>query len=239
MGMLFRIFAPKPVKQARRLAHPVSSVTPRPVRNVKRAAAKAVNPVGAVGDALETGAVRAARSRSRRRRVQPKASDPAWRSIEGSESGDVPADFTPGDVLSAWTPITRAASQVPILNAIKAFLVLEGARLNASRELADAVAEDDRLEALALLTALYDRETPMVSDLAGSGRLDQVTDPDVAHCWSWTAAWIAAAKQEWPQRITERDALIESMDPAVLETVANKVAQRLEAITKRADDAGS
>src|SRR5204863_3356926 len=64
------------------------------------------------------------------------------------------------------------------------------------RLLADAVAEDDRLEALALLTALYDRETPMVSDLAGSGRLDQVTDPDVAHCWSWTAAWIAAAKQE-------------------------------------------
>ena len=32
MGMLFRMLAPKPLKKARRVAHPVSMVTPRPVK---------------------------------------------------------------------------------------------------------------------------------------------------------------------------------------------------------------
>ena len=37
MGMLFRMLAPKPLKKARRVAHPVSMVTPRPVKRAKMA----------------------------------------------------------------------------------------------------------------------------------------------------------------------------------------------------------
>ena len=51
------------------------------------------------------------------------------------------------------------------------------------------------LEALAIVTKMYALEVPMIADLAGSGRLDQMTDPDVARCWSWTKAWMDAAKR--------------------------------------------
>jgi hypothetical protein len=47
MGMLFRMFAPKPVRKARRAAHPVSLLTPKPVKRAKRAATNAANPAGA------------------------------------------------------------------------------------------------------------------------------------------------------------------------------------------------
>jgi hypothetical protein len=61
VGFFFRLLAPKPLKSARRALHPVSLVTPKPVRSAKRAVAKTVNPVGALGDALENTALKAAR----------------------------------------------------------------------------------------------------------------------------------------------------------------------------------
>src|SRR5690348_13957598 len=67
MGFLFRLLAPKPLKKVRRAMHPVSLLTPRPVRNVKRTAAKVVNPVGAIGDAFENEALRLARGKKRPR----------------------------------------------------------------------------------------------------------------------------------------------------------------------------
>jgi hypothetical protein len=46
MGMLFRMLAPTPLKKARRVAHPVSLVTPRPVKRAKMTAVNTVNPIG-------------------------------------------------------------------------------------------------------------------------------------------------------------------------------------------------
>lgn len=68
MGLFWRLLAPKPLKKARRAMHPVSMLTPRPVRNVKRVAAKTINPIGALGDAAENAVVHAARGKKRRRR---------------------------------------------------------------------------------------------------------------------------------------------------------------------------
>jgi hypothetical protein len=68
VGFFFRLLAPKPFKQARRAFHPVSLLTPRPVRNVKRAVAKTVNPIGALGDAFENQALKVARGKKRRSR---------------------------------------------------------------------------------------------------------------------------------------------------------------------------
>lgn len=63
MGMLFRMFAPKPLKRARRLTHPVSLVTPRPVRRAKMVAVNTANPAGAVKRASKRSAVRSVRGR--------------------------------------------------------------------------------------------------------------------------------------------------------------------------------
>jgi hypothetical protein len=231
MGLLFRTLAPKPVKRARRLAHPVSIVTPRPVRNVKRMGAKAVNPVGAMGDALETGVVRAARGRGGRRR--PK------QITRAADDVNLLADFELGDPLPGWTPGVRPAFQVPILNSDPAFLILEENRLTASRELAYAVTEEARLEALLVINALYERQVSMLVDLATSGRMDPPIDADVAHCWSWTNAWMDASKQGWQQRVEEQNALVASMDQATAQEVAdNKATPRLQAIIARAADAG-
>jgi hypothetical protein len=42
--MLFRMLAPKPVRQLRRVAHPVSMLTPQPVQRAKMTAVNAANP---------------------------------------------------------------------------------------------------------------------------------------------------------------------------------------------------
>jgi hypothetical protein len=62
MGMLFRMFAPKPLKKARKLAHPVSLATPRPAKRARMTVVNAANPPGAAKRAAKTAAVRAVRS---------------------------------------------------------------------------------------------------------------------------------------------------------------------------------
>jgi hypothetical protein len=61
MGMLFRMFAPKPMKKMRRAAHPVSLLTPRPVRKAKARARDIANPVRGVKRAGKRKAVRSVR----------------------------------------------------------------------------------------------------------------------------------------------------------------------------------
>jgi len=61
MGMLFRMFAPKPLKKARRLTHPVSMVTPRAVKRAKMTAVNTANPVGGVKRAAKRAAVKKVR----------------------------------------------------------------------------------------------------------------------------------------------------------------------------------
>ncbi len=61
MGMLFRMLAPKPLKKARRVAHPVSMVTPRQVKRAKMTAVNTANPAGAAKRAAKRAAVREVR----------------------------------------------------------------------------------------------------------------------------------------------------------------------------------
>lgn len=61
MGMLFRLFAPKSAKKVRRAAHPVSTMTPRPVRKAKARATDVANPAGGVKRAAKRKAVRTVR----------------------------------------------------------------------------------------------------------------------------------------------------------------------------------
>jgi hypothetical protein len=63
MGMLFRMFAPKGLKRARRMTHPVSLLTPRPVRRAKMTAVNIANPAGAAKRAAKRSVVRKARGR--------------------------------------------------------------------------------------------------------------------------------------------------------------------------------
>lgn len=63
MGMLFSMFAPKGVKSARRMTHPVSLLTPRPVRRAKVTAVNIASPAGAAKRAVKRSVVRRARGR--------------------------------------------------------------------------------------------------------------------------------------------------------------------------------
>lgn len=63
MSLLFRMLAPKPLKKARRIAHPVSLVTPRAVRRAKMGAVNLANPAGAVKRKAKSDAVRLVRGR--------------------------------------------------------------------------------------------------------------------------------------------------------------------------------
>ena len=71
MGMLFRLLAPKPVRRARRVLHPVSTVrraaTPRPVKQATSLAHGLLNPVDALGNAAENVVVDALSPGQRRR----------------------------------------------------------------------------------------------------------------------------------------------------------------------------
>lgn len=61
MGMLFRLFAPKSAKKARRALHPVSAATPRPVRKAKARASDFANPAGGVKRAAKRRTVKSVR----------------------------------------------------------------------------------------------------------------------------------------------------------------------------------
>lgn len=71
MGLLWRLFAPKPLKKARRsvykAAHPVKALTPKPVRRAKRAAFRVAHPVEALEGAVENQIVRSVRGGGKRR----------------------------------------------------------------------------------------------------------------------------------------------------------------------------
>ena len=65
MGLLWRLFAPKSAKKARRsvrkATHPVRTLTPRPVKQVRRAAFQATHPWEAAERGVENQIVHAAR----------------------------------------------------------------------------------------------------------------------------------------------------------------------------------
>jgi hypothetical protein len=61
MGMLFRMFAPKPLKKARRATHPVSLITPRTVKRAKMTAVNVTHPAGAAKRSAKRAVVRKAR----------------------------------------------------------------------------------------------------------------------------------------------------------------------------------
>lgn len=67
--------------------HPVSLLTPKPIRNVQRAAAKTVNPLGALGDAVENQALRAARGGKRKRGGGGKKTASGRATIGASSAG--------------------------------------------------------------------------------------------------------------------------------------------------------
>lgn len=69
MGLLFRMLAPRPLKQVRRLAHPVSLMTPRAVQRAKMMGVNAANPVCGFKRAAETALVSGVRGSGSRSRV--------------------------------------------------------------------------------------------------------------------------------------------------------------------------
>src|SRR4051794_12674203 len=103
---------------------------------------------------------------------------------------------TPGDTILGWTPSDRPPSDVPVLRDELPFIVFDDERQRALRELAVASDDEARLEALLIIDSLYQRQVAINSELAGRVA-DLPQDTETERFWSWTQAWMAAAKVEW------------------------------------------
>lgn len=90
MGMLFRLFAPRGLKKARRAMHPVSLLTPRPVRKAKMSLVDITHPVGATKRAAKRQVVRSVRGSSSHARTTPQQRSPRARA-ETRKGDPVPA----------------------------------------------------------------------------------------------------------------------------------------------------
>jgi len=79
VGLLWRLFAPKPLKKARRTVrratHPVSLITPKPVKKLRHAVSTVAHPIEAAEFAVENQIVRAVRGGGRSKKAQAKRSD--------------------------------------------------------------------------------------------------------------------------------------------------------------------
>ena len=82
MGILWRLFAPKPLKKARRsvykATHPLKALTPKPVRQAKRAAFRVAHPLEALEGAVENQIVRSLRGSGKRRATSRRVVVPDW-----------------------------------------------------------------------------------------------------------------------------------------------------------------
>jgi hypothetical protein len=71
MGLLWRLFAPKPLKKARRTVrratHPVSLITPKPVKKVRSAVGTVAHPLEAAEFAAQNQIVRVVRGGGKKR----------------------------------------------------------------------------------------------------------------------------------------------------------------------------
>ena len=106
MGMLFRMFAPKGLKRARRLTHPVSLLTPRPVKRAKMTVVNIANPAGAAKRAAKRSVVRKVRGRPSGRASRVSAgAGPAVAPLTRAER----ARWQEG--IAALTPEQRALSE--------------------------------------------------------------------------------------------------------------------------------
>lgn len=115
MGMLFRALAPKPLKQARRAMHPVSSLTPRSVRRAKMTAVSAANPAGAAKRRAKTEVVRGVRSGHPTRTTGRTAEQDHVASKTGSEPGIGSTIFGGMFVWFAIAAILRAVGVQEVL----------------------------------------------------------------------------------------------------------------------------
>ena len=88
MGLLWRLFAPKPLKKARRsvrkVTHPLNAITPRPIKQARRAVNTVTHPWEAAEFAVENQVVRALRGRGKKRTAVTRRTD------------GIPARFTQG-----------------------------------------------------------------------------------------------------------------------------------------------
>src|SRR5258708_15387433 len=103
MGLLWRLFAPKGLKRARRkarkVAHPVRTVSwalsPRPVKKARRAAFKVAHPREALEFAAENQIVRAVRGGRRGRTASPVVAPNGATSAQGPAWARPPGDQVP------------------------------------------------------------------------------------------------------------------------------------------------
>lgn len=112
MGLLWRLFAPKDVKRARRavhkVSHPVGAITPRPVKQVRRAAQMVTHPLEVAENAAENSIVHAVRGGGTRRSAGHSRSPHSASQESQLSNQDEPSEGVMEDLLRSSEDLLRS-----------------------------------------------------------------------------------------------------------------------------------
>jgi hypothetical protein len=209
MGMLFRMLAPKPAKKIRRLAHPVSLLTPRPVGRAKVAVVNAANPSGAVKRAAKREIVAMLHAP-----VTAPQATPTTRGGAASRSG-----------VAASPPALPAVASDPW------FVAVEAGRRAAIAEAAVAPDERAQYEALSLANSFQELALESLREaLDSAGSLGAERDA----LGVFGAAWIEESSLGWESRMERQNALVEILGRAECERIVEQRASPRMAEVKAA-----
>lgn len=175
MGMLFRLLAPKPLKKARRALHPVSLLTPRPVRKGLARANDITHPIGGVKRAAERKIVKSVRGRKPARKPATRKPPPPV-ARESKPAGGWVSDQTLR--ANGWqSERVRAPSRAEALRTIEAAERRLAELSTASAEDLDAIGARPTLEywqeRLPILRAKLDVGREFLADRIGQAVIER------------------------------------------------------------------
>jgi len=215
MGMLFRMFAPKPLKKVRRIAHPVSLLTPRPVKRAKMAAIDIANPVGGAKRAAERAAVRSVRG--------SRGSPPRANTASNKRQHETSAmQVTP----SASTFFAQSRPR---------FALWDGARLIAKHDYESGTTSEQKLRATLMVTNVWVWQVDEAEEIIAETRRLPADHPERQPTIDVMNAWLTEADDLsiWRDR---QDLLVQSVGSTRAQEIGDTLVPDVEAIRQLAQE---
>jgi hypothetical protein len=238
MGLKWRVLAPKSAKTARRaVTRPAKTarqlITPTPAKTAASRAFRATRPATGVRQEIEGRAVAAARERLHGRVLEQETSAKTM-------DFDVPASFTPGDILDGWTPEERPPADVPFLGRSAGFAALEAERLKVMCH-TRGDPDTECLERLIVIGSVYELQDRILDEMLEALTTTvsaRALDAEAARFLSWHAAWTNSAIEWWRSTEPQRDSISARLGSDVVDKLRIERAEpQIRQIVRRARDA--
>jgi len=136
---------------------------------------------------------------------------------------------------AGWVPERVDARSVPFVGDSEAFAVLDTERRAALKVLRIYPNDDQELEELMIVNALYNCQVALINELAGKVNGQRSIDERGLQFWSWTREWMRAAEVDSERRILQQNSVIKRVAPAAAEAIRARTQLRMDAIVRRAD----